>query len=173
MPRVTWKQVRKVCAGDIVNRGFVWRRGAVGIFKQNEIAMLVEMRSLNRWAVRRIKVVHIAVSPCDVTFDFQQPEILVEGCASDSGVLFGSRRGQRKLIIVQIGREVQIKLQSVGRKNFIRMHPVRICDLQKILLYTAFVDMNPPLIRTCFRHNFKSPFAHSLFRRDQFPIPYV
>ena len=125
--------------------------------------MLVGMRSFIHWAGRRIEVEHIAVPPHDVPFDFQQTEILVEGCAFDSGILFGCRRGQRKLIIIQIGREVQIKLQSVGRENFIRMHPVRICDLYKIFLYAAFMDMNPPLIRTCFRHNFKSPFTHSYF----------
>jgi len=125
--------------------------------------MLIGMRSFIRWAGRRIEVKHISVPPHDVPFDFQQTEILVEGCAFDSGIFFGCRRGQRKLIIVQIGREVQIKLQSVGRKNFIRMHPVRIRDLYKILLYAAFMDMNPPLIRTCFRHNFKSPFTHSDF----------
>ena len=125
--------------------------------------MLVGMRSFIRRAWRRIEVVHISMPPHDVTFDFQQTEILVEGCASDSGIFFGCRRGQGKLIIVQIGREVQIKLQSIRRKNFIRRHPVRICDLQKILLHAVFVDMNPPLILTCFRHNFKSPFTHSDF----------
>lgn len=125
--------------------------------------MLIGMRSLIRRAGRRIEVEHISMPPHDIPFDFQQPEILVEGCASDSGIFFGCRRGQGKLIIVQIGREVQIKLQSVGRENFICMHPVRICDLYKILLYAAFMDMNPPLIRTCFRHNFKSPFTHSDF----------
>ena len=125
--------------------------------------MLVGMRSFVRWAGRRIEVEHISMPPHDVTFDFQQTEILVEGCASDSGIFFGCRRGQGKLIIIQIGREVQIKLQSIRRKNFIRMHPVCICDLQKILLHAVFVDMNPPLILTCFRHNFKSPFTHSDF----------
>lgn len=125
--------------------------------------MLVGMRSFVHRAGRGIEVEHIAVPPHDVTFDFQQTEILVEGCAFDSDIFFGCRRGQRKLIIVQIGREVQIKLQSVGRENFIRMHPIRICDLYKILLYAAFMDMNPPLMRTCFRHNFKSPFTHSGF----------
>ena len=88
--------------------------------------MLVGMRSFVRWAGRRIEVEHISMPPHDVTFDFQQPEILVEGCASDSGIFFGCRRGQGKLIIIQIGREVQIKLQSVGRENFIHMHPVCI-----------------------------------------------
>ena len=133
--------------------------------------MLVGMRSFIRWAWRRVEVEHISMPPHDVPFDFQQPEILVEGCASDSGLFFGCRRGQRKLIIIQIGREVQIKLQSVGRENFIHMHPVCICDLQKILLHAVFVDMNPPLILTCFRHNFKSPFTHSLFSgTDHFPF---
>ena len=124
--------------------------------------MLVGMRSFIRRAWRRVEVEHIAVPPHDVPFDFQQTEILVEGCASDSGIFFGCRRGQGKLIIIQIGREVQIKLQSVGRENFIHMHPVCICDLQKILLHAVFVDMNPPLILTCFRHDFKSPFTHSI-----------
>ena len=125
--------------------------------------MLVGMRSFIRWAWRRVEVEHISMPPHDVPFDFQQTEILVEGRTFDSGIFFGCHRGQGKLIIVQIGREVQIKLQPVGRENFIRMHPVRICDLQKILLHAVFVDMNPPLILTCFRHNFKSPFTHSVF----------
>ena len=133
--------------------------------------MLVGMCSFVRWAGRSIEVVHIAMPPHDVPFDFQQTEILVEGCASDGDSLFGIRRGQRKLIVIQIGREVQIKLQSIGREAFIRLHPVRICNLQKILLYAVFVDMNPPLLLTCFRHYFNSPFTHSLFSgTDHFPF---
>lgn len=55
--------------------------------------MLVEVCSFVRWAGRSIKIKDVAMPPHDVPFDFQQTEILVEGCASDCGPFFGIRRG--------------------------------------------------------------------------------
>ena len=86
-------------------RCFVSRRGRF-ILKKDAVAIFVGMRSLVRFARRCVKIVETTFSPDEITFDLQQAQILVEGCAFYSGVLFGSRRGQRKLILVVIGREV-------------------------------------------------------------------
>lgn len=77
--------------------------------------MPVRMCPLLFRARRCVKVVAVTLSPDEIATHFQQFQIFIEAGAFDARILVCGFRGKGHFIMIGVRRQIQIKLQSVGR----------------------------------------------------------